>query len=83
MNYGIPKQDGSGRGARMNFNRGGCCGPGAFGNMTRAPNRAFSSAMPPINNPVEVSYQRTTFKWWHGVLLGVAAITAIVIARKV
>ena len=67
MSYGIPKQDGSGRGARMNFNRGGCCGPnlGSLGSDT-------TTAAP-----------KTEFKLWHGIALLITAIGAIIVCKKV
>ena len=77
MNYGIPKRDGTGRGIRANLNRGGCCAPGLGAVRMPTSGMTASSFMSPMDDT------DSGFKWWHGALLGVAAITAIVIARKV
>ena len=69
----------------MRYTRQGmrnCCGQSL--GATRTPIRVSRYSVPIVNNPVEVSYQADSgFKWWHGVILGVIGLGAIIVARKV
>ena len=67
-------------------NMGNCCGQSL--GVTRTPANSYSRlssySASSFDNPVEVSYQADSgFKWWHGVILGVIGLGAIIVAKKV